>query len=39
MLKRLLLNDRFILGIILLNALVIFILGFSPENRLLDGLV
>ncbi len=33
MYKRLLLNDRFILGIILLNAAVIFAQGFSPAGR------
>lgn len=38
MLKRLLLDDRFILGVIFINAIVIFILGFSPENHLLAGL-
>lgn len=33
MYKRLLLNDQFILGVILLNAAVIFAQGFSPSGR------
>jgi voltage-gated sodium channel len=38
MLKRLLLNDTFILGVILLNAVVIFIQGFSPDRQWLAQL-